>query len=462
MRIFRKKTLERIIGESSKKTLKPTMRTMDLILLGVGSVIGSGILVLTGEASSKAGPSVIFSFLIAGLACGLTALCYAELSSAIPSSGSVYTYSYMTLGEIVAHSMGWLLGGSYIIAGAAIANGWSSYFKNLLEGFGVKIPRELTSLPSEGGYGNLFAISVVLLIMIVLFKGTSSSKFVNNFMVVIKIAVIVLFVLVGVFYVKPNNWTNNFAPQGLSGIMVGATTVFFAYLGFDTISTSAEETINPQKSLPRAIIITLLICTAFYIIVCLVLTGMVPYSQLGKGDALAYVLEAVGQDKIAGIISLGAVIGLLAGPLATMFASIRILFTMSRDGLLPKKLTELNKNGVPGSATIGVGILMALLTGFLPLGQLADLANLSWILAFTLVSYSTIVIRKQYPNAKRGFTMSGMPYLPIISILLFIVLLYGIQLFTWIIFGCWILVGLVIYFSYSMKHSVEKWFASIK
>ena len=456
MRIFRKKTLERIIGESSKKTLKPTMRTMDLILLGVGSVIGSGILVLTGEASSKAGPSVIFSFLIAGLACGLTALCYAELSSTILSSGSVYTYSYMTLGEIVAHSMGWLLGGSYIIAGAAIANGWSSYFKNLLEGFGVKIPRELTSLPSEGGYGNLFAISVVLLIMIVLFKGTSSSKFVNNFMVVIKIAVIVLFVLVGVFYVKPDNWTNNFAPQGLSGIMVGATTVFFAYLGFDTISTSAEETINPQKSLPRAIIITLLICTAFYIIVCLVLTGMVPYSQLGKGDALAYVLEAVGQDKIAGIISLGAVIGLLAGPLATMFASIRILFTMSRDGLLPKKLMELNKNGVPGSTTIGVGILMALLTGFLPLGQLADLANVSWILAFTLVSYSTIVIRKQYPNAKRGFTMSGMPYLPIISILLFIVLLYGIQLSTWIIFGCWILVGLVIYFSYSMKHSVEK------
>lgn len=456
MRIFRKKTLERIIGESSKKTLKPTMRTMDLILLGVGSVIGSGILVLTGEASSKAGPSVVFSFLIAGLACGLTALCYAELSSAIPSSGSVYTYSYMTLGEIVAHSMGWLLGGSYIIAGAAIANGWSSYFKNLLEGFGVIVPKEFISLPSEGGYGNLFAISVVLLIMIVLFKGTSSSKFVNNFMVVIKIAVIVLFVLVGVFYVKPDNWTNNFAPQGLSGIMVGATTVFFAYLGFDTISTSAEETINPQKSLPRAIIITLLICTAFYIIVCLVLTGMVPYSQLGKGDALAYVLEAVGQDKIAGIISLGAVIGLLAGPLATMFASIRILFTMSRDGLLPKKLMELNKNGVPGSTTIGVGILMALLTGFLPLGQLADLANLSWILAFTLVSYSTIVIRKQYPNAKRGFTMSGMPYLPIISILLFIVLLYGIQLFTWIIFGCWILVGLVIYFSYSMKHSVEK------
>lgn len=277
MRIFRKKTLETILHESDKKTLKPTMRTFDLVLLGVGSVIGSGILVLTGEASSKAGPSVVFSFLIAGLACGLTALCYAELSSTIPSSGSVYTYSYMTLGEVVAHLMGWLLGGSYIIAGAAIANGWSSYFKNLLEGFGVKIPRELTSLPSEGGYGNILAIVVVLLIMLVLFKGTSSSKLVNNFMVSIKIIVIILFVLVGIFYVKPNNWTDNFAPQGLSGVMIGATTVFFAYLGFDTISTSAEEAINPQKSLPRSIIITLLICTAFYIVVCLVLTGMVPY-----------------------------------------------------------------------------------------------------------------------------------------------------------------------------------------
>ena len=352
--------------------------------------------------------------------------------------------------------MGWLLGGSYIIAGAAIANGWSSYFKNLLEGFGVKIPRELTSLPSEGGYGNILAIVVVLLIMLVLFKGTSSSKLVNNFMVSIKIIVIILFVLVGIFYVKPNNWTDNFAPQGLSGVMIGATTVFFAYLGFDTISTSAEEAINPQKSLPRSIIITLLICTAFYIVVCLVLTGMVPYSQLGKGDALAYVLEVVGQGKIAGIVSLGAVLGLLAGPLATMYASIRILYTMSRDGLLPKKLSELNKNDVPGSTTIGAGILMAVLTGFLPLGQLADLANVAWIIAFALVSYSTIIIRKQYPNAKRGFTMPGMPYLPIISILLFVILLYGIQLSTWLIFGSWILIGLVIYFSYSMKHSLEK------
>ena len=442
MQIFRKKTLARVLGESGKRSLRPTLRTLDLILLGIGSVIGSGILVLTGEAASKSGPSVIFSFLIAGLACGLTALCYAELSSMIPSSGSVYTYSYITLGEVVAHCMGWLLAGSYIIAGAAIANGWSSYFKSLLEGFGIIIPKEFTTLPSEGGYGNILAMAVVLLIMIVLFKGTNSSKFVNNFMVAIKIIVILLFVFVGMFYVTPTNWTDNFAPQGISGIMIGATTVFFAYLGFDTISTSAEETINPQKALPRAIIITLFLCTVFYIVVCLVITGMVPFTQLGKGDALAYVLGEVGQGKLAGVVSLGAVIGLLSGPLGTMFAAVRVLYTMSRDGLLP--------------TTIGVGILMSLLTGFLPLGQLADLANVSYIIAFALVSYSTFAIRRDYPNVKRGFIMPGMPYLPILSILLFIVLLSGIQLSTWIIFGCWILLGLIIYFSYSMNHSIEK------
>ena len=452
MQIFRKKTLARVLGEGGKRSLRPTLRTLDLIFLGIGSVIGSGILVLTGEAASKSGPSVIFSFLIAGLACGLTALCYAELSSMIPSSGSVYTYSYITLGEVVAHCMGWLLAGSYIIAGAAIANGWSSYFKSLLEGFGIIIPKEFTTLPSEGGYGNILAMAVVLLIMIVLFKGTNSSKFVNNFMVAIKIIVILLFVFVGMFYVTPTNWTDNFAPQGISGIMIGATTVFFAYLGFDTISTSAEETINPQKALPRAIIITLFLCTVFYIVVCLVITGMVPFTQLGKGDALAYVLGEVGQGKLAGVVSLGAVIGLLSGPLGTMFAAVRVLYTMSRDGLLP----ILNRSGIPGSTTIGVGILMSLLTGFLPLGQLADLANVSYIIAFALVSYSTFAIRRDYPNVKRGFIMPGMPYLPILSILLFIVLLSGIQLSTWIIFGCWILLGLIIYFSYSMNHSIEK------
>ena len=456
MSVFRKKSIDSILAESKNKTLTPTMKTMDLVLFGIGAIIGSGILVLTGKASAEAGPAVVFSFLIAGLACCLAALCYAELASTIPSSGSTYTYLYVSVGEIVAYTIGWVLIGGYVLTAATVANGWSSYFSRLLAGLGVEIPKEFYTLPALGGCGNIPAIIIVLLITFILSKGTSSSKLVNNLMVAAKVGIVILFIVVGVFYVEPTNWTNNFAPSGFSGVMLAATTVFFAYLGFDAISTSAEEAINPQKSLPRSIIITLLICTAFYIVVCLVLTGMVPYSQLGKGDALAYVLEVVGQGKIAGIVSLGAVLGLLAGPLATMYASIRILYTMSRDGLLPKKLSELNKNDVPGSTTIGAGILMAVLTGFLPLGQLADLANVAWIIAFALVSYSTIIIRKQYPDAKRGFTMPGMPYLPIISILLFLILLYGIQLSTWLIFGSWILIGLVIYFSYSMKHSLEK------
>lgn len=456
MGIMRRKSFARIVKESETKTLKPTMRTMDLVFLGVGSVIGSGILVLTGEASSKAGPAVIFSFLIAGIACGLTALCYAELASAIPSSGGVYTYSYMSIGEVAAHCMGWCSSGSYIIATAAIASGWSSYFKTLLAGFGINLPQEYITLPSEGGYGNIVAIIAVVLIMFVLVRGTSSSKFVNNILVLIKLSVIVLFVIVGVFYVQPHNWTDNFSPQGFSGVMIGATTVFFAYLGFDTISTSAEETIDPQKSLPRAIMLTLLICTVFYIVVCMVLTGMVPYSDLGKGDALAYVLEVVGENKVAGIVSLGAVIGLLAGTLALMFAAVRVWFTMSRDGLLPAVFSKVNKHGVPGLTTIVLGVVISVLAGFLPLGQLADLANISWIFAFAVVSYSTIVFRKTHPDMKRSFTVPAMPYVPIVSVLMFIALLYGIQGVTWIIFGSWILFGLVIYFAYSVHHSKEK------
>lgn len=456
MTIFRKKSFSKIMEESDKKTLVPTMRTMDLVLFGVGAVIGSGILVLTGEASSKAGPSVIFSFLIAALACGLAALCYAELASTIPSSGSVYTYSYISMGEIVAHVMGWTLAGSYLIAASAIATGWSSYFKALLSGFGLVIPEKFTSLPSANGYGNVPAIVVILIITVLLLKGTTSSKVMNNIIVAIKMSVIILFILVGVFYIEPHNWTDNFAPLGFSGILVGATTVFFAYLGFDAISTSTEETINPQKAMPRAIIITLLICTIFYVVVCLVLTGMVPFSKLGKGDALAYVLGEVGQHKLSGIISLGAVVGLLAGPFAAMFAGSRILFTMARDGLLPNSLAKVSTKGIPNRLILLIGVVVAMFAGFLPLGQLADLANISSILAFTVISLATILFRKKYPEAKRGFKVPFMPYLPIFSILLFVILLTGIQKSTWIVFITWVVIGLVIYFTYSIRNSKEK------
>ena len=456
MNVFRKKSIDSILAESRNKTLNPTMKTMDLVLFGIGAIIGSGILVLTGKASAEAGPAVIFSFLIAGLACCLAALCYAELASTIPSSGSTYTYLYVSVGEIVAYAIGWVLIGGYVLTAATVANGWSSYFSRLLAGLGIEIPKEFYTLPAAGGYGNIPAIIIVLLITFILSKGTSSSKLVNNLMVAAKVGIVILFIVVGVFYVEPNNWTNNFAPSGFSGVMLAATTVFFAYLGFDAISTSAEETINPEKALPKAIIITMLVCTAFYILVCLILTGVVQYNRLGTGDALAFVLEEVGQNKVAGIVSLGAVIGLMAGILSFIYAGIRITYTIARDGLLPEKLTKVNKNKVPSTLTWGLGIFTALLAGFLPLGKLADLANVASIIAFALVSYTTIVFYKKFPDIKRGFRVPGMPILPIISIILFGALLYSVTLTTWIIFVLWVIVGMIVYFTFSYKNSKLK------
>lgn len=463
MNIWRKKDVASVLDENENSSITPTMSTFDLVLFGVGAIIGSGIMVLTGIASAEAGPAVIFSFLIAGAACGLAGLCYAEMASAVPSSGSTYTYTYLAVGELVAHCIGWVLVGGYVLTAATIASGWSGYFSSLLEGFGLHLPRALMTIPANGGLGNYPAMLVVLLITWLLSRGTSSSKLVDDLLVLIKLGIIVLFVVVGAFYIHPVHWTANFAPTGFSGVMGAATTVFFTYLGFDAISTSAEDAKNPQKSLPRAIIITLIICTLLYMIVCLVMTGVVSYTRLGHGDALAFVMRAIHQDLAAEIISLGAVIGLMAGILSFVYASVRISNEMAIDGLLPQRLAKRNSRGVPVYFTWGVGILTALLTAYLPLTQLADLANVASILAFTLVCYATIVFRKQHPELPRGFEMPAVPLLPVVAIVIFVSLLWSIKLTTWLIFFTWLAIGIVIYFLYSYRHSrlvmmhSEKW-----
>lgn len=456
MNILRKKDLESILQENKKKTLKPTLKTFDLVLFGLSAIVGSGVMVLSGIASAAAGPAVIFSFLLAGLACALVAMCYAEMASAIPSSGSTYTYLYVSVGEIIAYVIGWTLLGGYILTAAAVANGWSAYFVSLLSGFGLNIPKEFVTIPSEGGFGNVPAIIMTLCLMLLLLRGTSESKFVTNLLATIKIGIVILFIVVGAFYVNTSNWTSNFAPTGFGGVMAASTIVFFAFLGVDAISTSAEETINPQKTLPRGILLTLVICTTLFILVSLVLTGTVHYSELGTGNALFYSLHQIGQTKVAGIVSLGASIGLIAGVLSFMYASVRISFTIARDGLLPKKLTYVNKNQVPNIMTVIVGILTAVLTGFLPLTQLSEIANVATICAFMLVAYSTIKFRKSHPDAQRSFKVPAMPFIPIVAILLFAALLYSVTLTTWLITIIWILVGLLIYFLYSAKHSKIK------
>lgn len=463
MNIWRKKDVTSVLDENEHSSVTPTMSTFDLVLFGVGAIIGSGIMVLTGIASAEAGPAVIFSFLIAGAACGLAGLCYAEMASTVPSSGSTYTYTYLAVGELVAHCIGWVLVGGYILTAATIASGWSGYFTSLLNGFGIHLSKAWLTIPANGGYGNYPAMLVVLLITALLSRGTSSSKFVDDILVLIKVGIIILFIVVGAFFIHPINWTAHFAPSGFSGVMGAATTVFFTYLGFDAISTSAEDAKNPQQSLPRAIIITLVVCTLLYMVVCLVMTGVVPYSTLGHGDALAFVMRSIHQGLVAEVISFGAVIGLMAGILSFVYASVRISNEMATDGLLPMRLAKRNSNGVPVYFTWGVGILTALLTAYLPLTQLADLANVASILAFTLVCYATIAFRKRYPELPRGFAMPAVPFLPILAIIIFISLLWSIKATTWLIFLAWLAIGLVIYFAYSYRHSrlvlmdSEKW-----
>ena len=461
MNLFRKKDISNALAESQKGgKLKRDLGAFDLTMLGIGAVIGTGIFVLTGAGALKAGPALAVSFVIAAIACAFSALAYAEFASMAPVSGSAYTYSYATLGEIIAWIIGWDLVLEYLFAVSSVSVGWSGYFQSLLGGFGIHFPDALTAAPGAvkgvTTYFNLPAFLIVMIITFLLSRGITESKRANNIMVIIKVVVVLLFIIVGAFYVKPSNW-EPFAPFGFEGIFSAAALVFFAFIGFDAVAAAAEETRNPKRDLPIGLLTSLGICALLYVIVTLVMTGIVPYQEFAKdlSHPISLALQKAEQDWFAGVIDLGAIMGMTTVILVMLYGQTRIFFSMSRDGLLPKAFSWVHpKYKTPYTSTWIIGTIAAFVGALLPLEKLAELVNIGTLFAFTVVSLGVIILRYTQPDLPRPFRCPGVPVIPAIAIFACLFLISNLAVFTWIAFAVWFVVGLIIYFTYSRKHSL--------
>lgn len=453
-RIFQKEDLECYLQKDSH--FERTLSAVDLIALGIGAVIGTGIFILPGTvAATKAGPGIILSFVLAAIVCAVAAMCYAEFASVLPIAGSAYSYGNIVYGEMIGWIIGWALVLEYVLAVATVAVGWAAYFNSFIAGFGLKLPKAITGSfdPAHGTYINVVAILIVCLIAWIIDTGLKTSIRLNNIIVVVKLAIIVLFLLVGSFYVKPSNWTP-FAPFGGTGILKGAAVVFFAYLGFDAVSSSAAEVKNAKRNMPIGIIGTLVICTIFYILVSGVLTGMVSYKQLNVDDAVAFALQLVHQNFVAGIISIGALAGMFTMMVTMIYSSSRLLYSIGRDGLLPRFLGKIDKHHAPKNAMLTVTIVISILAGLIPLDQLANLVNIGTLIAFAFVSFGILLLRRNPKlNAIKGFRVPLYPVLPIISGLLCLFMMTQLSMETWLASLVWFLLGLIIYFGYGIRHS---------
>ncbi|EHI99387.1 amino acid permease-associated region [Clostridium sp. DL-VIII] len=454
--IFRTKSVKSLINETQgENSLKKALGSFELTMLGIGAIVGSGIFVLTGVAAAKfSGPALVLSFIVAGFACAFAALCYAEFAAMIPVAGSAYTYGYAALGEVWAWIIGWDLILEYAVAIGAVAIGWSGYMVNLLKNIGIILPANLVNSPADGGIVNLPAMLIIALISFFLIIGVKESARFNNVIVAIKIAIIFLFIFLAVGHVQPANWTP-FMPYGFNGVLQGAAYVFFAYIGFDAVSTAAEEVKNPQKDLPKGIIASLLICTVLYIVVSAILTGVVPYlNYMNTAAPVAFALEQLGINWGSALVSVGAIFGLTSVLLVMMFGQTRIFFAMSRDGLLPEVIGGVNKKTkTPVNSTLMVGIATALIAGFLPIGIVSELTNIGTLAAFIIVSLGVIALRKKRPDLKRSFKCPFVPVTPIISALACFGLILQLQTATKIRFVVWFLIGLIVYFVYGKSHS---------
>ncbi len=443
--------------------LKRALSAFDLTLLGIGAIIGTGIFVLTGvAAATKAGPAVVLSFVVAGFACAFAALAYAELAASLGGCGSAYGYSYAALGELLAWMVGWILILEYGVATAAVATGWSGYFSSALASIGLALPDTLTHAPSQGGIINLPAAAIVLLLAILLAIGVKQSSQFNAVLVFVKLLAIAVFIGVAVFHINTELW-HPFMPFGWSstglggeptGILSGAAFVFFAYIGFDAVTAAAEETKNPQRDVPIGILTSLAFCTVIYIVVSGLLTGIVSYKDLNVPSPIAHALQLLGINWASGLVATGVIAGLTTVMLVLYYGLTRILFAMSRDGLMPPFFGTLNaKTRTPVRVIILCGLLISAIAGFVSLGELAELTNIGTLAAFVFVCIGVIVMRARQPGLHRPFKCPWHPVIPIMGILSCGTLMAFLPLITWQRFGVWLLIGMGIYFIYSMHNS---------
>ncbi len=457
--LFRKKQTH----DAHPSGLKRCLGALDLTLLGIGAIIGTGIFVLTGvAAATQAGPAVVLSFIVSGLACAFAALAYAELAASVGGCGSAYGYSYAAFGEFIAWIIGWDLILEYGVSVAAVANGWSGYFNNALTAIGLGLPTALTKGPFDGGIVNLPAVAIILILMLLLIKGVKQSARLNAAMVFIKLLTICVFVGVAVFHVHPENWTP-FMPFGwfehtadgkTVGVLAAASLVFFAYVGFDAVSTAVEESRNPQKDVPIGILASLVFCTLIYILVSGLLTGIVPYPQLDVSSPVAHALQLIGVNWASALVATGVIAGLTTVMLVLYYGLTRIILAISRDGLLPPVFASVSeKTHTPVKTTILCGVVMALMAGLIPLGALAELVNVGTLAAFVLVCLGVAVLRKTQPDLPRPFKTPGGLLLPILGILSCGALIAFLPVVTHLRFLLWLAAGMVIYFAYSVRHS---------
>ncbi|HSD75705.1 MAG TPA: amino acid permease [Steroidobacteraceae bacterium] len=447
---------KRPIGDCNADTgLKRVLGALDLTFLGVGAIIGAGIFVLTGiAAATQAGPAIVLSFVLAGFVCVLAALSYAELAAVVGGSGSAYGYAYVVLGELIAWIIGWALILEYCIGVSAVAIGWSGYFASGMQAIGVPLPTELVTAPHAGGIVNLPAIAIILLLMVLLCIGVTASKWVNAVAVLIKLAVVALFIVVAIGNVKAENWSD-FMPFGLSGVVGGAALIFYAYLGFDAVSTAAEEARNPQRDLPIGIVVSLIVCTALYILVAGLLTGIVHYSTLNNASPVAQAMLSLGYTWFAGLIAFGAICGLTTVMLVVYYGGTRILLAMSRDGLLPKALSRIHpRTRTPIPIIVVVGIVLCGVAGFAPITAVVEMANIGTLTAFVAVCIGVVVLRYRRPDLHRPFRTPFMPVLPALGVAGCLWLMVNLKVQTWIYFLIWMAIGLTIYFGYSMRSSL--------